>query len=81
MKGNLHVRFLEEGEGAIPSSYSAIARITRMHTDTIDPVFVFDQRGKNKMLRGELTDRNIWIGNLKSVIIRRIRVIRVPFCS
>jgi hypothetical protein len=27
MKGNLHVRFLEEGEGAIPSSYSAIARI------------------------------------------------------
>jgi hypothetical protein len=32
MKGNLHVRFLEEGEGAIPSSYSAIARIL---TDTI----------------------------------------------
>ena len=27
MKGNLQVRFLEEGEGAIPSSYSAIARI------------------------------------------------------
>jgi hypothetical protein len=29
MKGNLHVRFLEEGEGAIPSSYSAIARARR----------------------------------------------------
>ena len=30
MKGNFHVRFLEEGEGAIPSSYSAM---TRIHTD------------------------------------------------
>jgi hypothetical protein len=27
MKGNLHVRFLEEWEGAIPPSYSAIGRI------------------------------------------------------
>jgi hypothetical protein len=25
MKGNLHVRFLEEGEGAISPSYSAIS--------------------------------------------------------
>ena len=36
MKGNFHVRFLEEGEGAISPSYSA------MRTDTIDPVFVFN---------------------------------------
>ena len=27
MKGNFHVRFLEEGEGAISPSYSAIRRI------------------------------------------------------
>jgi hypothetical protein len=27
MKGNLHVRFLEEWEGAIPPSYSAMTRI------------------------------------------------------
>jgi len=27
MKGNFHVRFLEEGEGAISPSYSAIIRI------------------------------------------------------
>jgi hypothetical protein len=45
MRGNFHVRFLEEGKGAISSSYSAI---TRMHTDTIDPFFVFDQKGKIK---------------------------------
>jgi len=56
MKGNFHVRFLEEGKGAISSSYSAI---TRMRTDTIDPVFVFNQKGENKMLHGELTDRII----------------------
>ena len=35
MKGNLQVRFLEEGEGAIPSSYSA------MQTDAIEMFFVF----------------------------------------
>ena len=33
MKGNFHVRFLEEGKRAISSSYSAM---TRMNTDTID---------------------------------------------
>jgi hypothetical protein len=32
MKGNFHVRFLEEGEGAISPSYSAM---TRMHADQI----------------------------------------------
>jgi len=45
MKGNFHVRFLEEGEGAISPSYSAI---TRMHTDTIDPFFVSNQKEKTK---------------------------------
>ena len=30
MKGNFHVRFLEEGEGAISPSYSAM---TQIHTD------------------------------------------------
>ena len=45
MKGNLHVRFSEEGKGAISSSYSAIKRI---YTDMIDPFFVFDQRGENR---------------------------------
>jgi hypothetical protein len=38
MKGNLHVRFLEEGEGAIPSSYSAIRRII---TDLRFPIQIF----------------------------------------
>jgi hypothetical protein len=33
MKGNLHVRFLEEGEGAIFPSYSAI---TRMRADLLN---------------------------------------------
>ena len=56
MKGNFHVRFLEEGEGAISPSYSAI---TRMFTDTIDPVFVFNQKGENKMLHGELIGKKI----------------------
>jgi len=32
MKGNFHVRFLEEGEGAISPSYSAM---TRIHTDFV----------------------------------------------
>ena len=30
-----------------------------MHTDTIDPVFVFYQKGENKMLHAELTDKII----------------------
>lgn len=34
MKGNFHVRFLEEGEGAISPSYSAIGRI---FTDNFNP--------------------------------------------
>jgi hypothetical protein len=34
MKGNFHVRFLEEGEGAISPSYSAM---TRIHTDNGNP--------------------------------------------
>src|SRR3972149_455416 len=32
MKGNFHVRFLEEGEGAISPSYSAM---TRIHADFV----------------------------------------------
>jgi len=36
-----------------------MTRITRMHTDTIDSVFVFNQKGDTKMLHGELTDRKI----------------------
>jgi len=51
MKGNLHVRFLEEGEGAIPSSYSAIARIS---TDTPNPCGVprSTRRKENKQTIG-----------------------------
>ena len=30
-----------------------------MHTDTIDPVFVFYQKGETKMLHAELTDKII----------------------
>jgi GxxExxY protein len=30
-----------------------------MHTDTIDPFFVFDQKGENKMLHAESTDKII----------------------
>ena len=30
-----------------------------MHTDTIDPVFEFYQKGENKMLHAELTDKII----------------------
>jgi hypothetical protein len=42
MKGNLHVRFLEEGEGAIPSSYSAIARIfTDLRASALSPQSMF----------------------------------------
>lgn len=36
-----------------------MTQITRMHTDTIDPVFVFNQKGENKMLHSELTDKII----------------------
>jgi hypothetical protein len=43
MKGNLHVRFLEEWEGAIPPSYSAIC------TDTI--IHVSGQFAKNLFMR------------------------------
>ena len=91
-----------------------------MHTDTIDPVFVFYQKVETKMLHAELTDKIIssffkvyyenqvvgdyftdiiadqvileikaeglreenkaqLIRNPKSVSIRQIRVIRVPF--
>jgi hypothetical protein len=31
----------------------------RMHTDTIDSVFVFNLKGENKMLHVELTDKII----------------------
>jgi len=30
-----------------------------MHTDTIDPIFVFDLKGENKMLHAELTNKII----------------------
>ncbi len=33
--------------------------ITLMHSDTIDPVFMSNQKGENKMLRAELTDKII----------------------
>jgi len=26
-----------------------------MHTDTIDPVFLFNQKGENKIVHGEIT--------------------------
>jgi len=76
MKGNFHVRFLEEGKGAISSSYSAIKRI---YTDTIYRVFRDQSKRRQKNAYGELTPRNILIRNPKSVRIRRICGIRVPF--
>jgi hypothetical protein len=31
-----------------------MTRITRMHTDKIDPFFVFNQKGENTILHAEL---------------------------
>ena len=36
-----------------------MTRIKRIHTDMIDLFFVFNQKGENKMLHGEITDKII----------------------
>ena len=41
MKGNFHVRFLEEGEGAISPSYSAIFTDPRASVSSVPSVFYF----------------------------------------
>ena len=36
-----------------------MTRIKQMHTDTIDPFFMFNQKGENTMLDAELPDKII----------------------
>ena len=47
MKGNFHVRFLEEGEGAISPSYSAMTRMRTVRKSK--ELTTNSQRTQNKL--------------------------------